>query len=364
MIRVSRLLVGVAFALAIQGGPAPAQYHYPYGAGYGGYGFGGWGQTPQGATAAGMGAFAAGAGTYNVNTAAARSVNANTAMQWNNYWWSAQHSLNEEHAARMKQERKDINSSADAIQQRLRDNPNDGDIDHGDAENAVLEQLTSPSAFQGSGLARANGQIPAAVVKRIPFRYAPEMAVICIDRLKNDVPALLMSDSVKAEREAFVAAVKKGMAQIKAGQDVSPQIVNEVRTAGIALNDKVQNGLPDATLVERNKATTYLRNMKAFLRMLKSPDFDQAIRELDQYKTTTVGALIAFMHTFNLRFGPATTQEETATYRTLYPLLRADRDKVLAGGPSAAPAFVPGSPPPPLPGIFQGIEDKHLDAGK
>ena len=112
---------------------------------------------------------------------------------------------------------------------------------------------------------------------------------------------------------------------------------------------------------------TYLRNLKAHLKMMKSSNFDLALKDLENHKTTTVGHLVAFMHAYNLRFGPATTQDEKATYRTLYPILRGERDKVFArlssGGatPSAA-----GAPPPPSPGaIFQGIEDKHLgDDGK
>ena len=63
------------------GTSARAQYHYP--PGYGGYGWGGWGgggTSSVGSTARGMGAFAAGAGYYNVNTAQARSINAQTAF--------------------------------------------------------------------------------------------------------------------------------------------------------------------------------------------------------------------------------------------------------------------------------------------
>jgi hypothetical protein len=129
-----------------------AQYFYPYGEGWGGYGFGGWGQTVQGSIAAGMGAFAAGAGQYNYSTAAANAINANTAMQWDNYVWAAQNSLNRERAVRLRQLRKDLNASADAIQQRLRDNPTNVDIDRGDALNSVLGQLTYPKVMEGSGL--------------------------------------------------------------------------------------------------------------------------------------------------------------------------------------------------------------------
>ena len=66
--------------------PAHARGYPP---GYGAYGWGGWGGvTVGGSTAAGMGAFAAGAGQYNAQTAQARSMNVDTAMKYNDYFWS------------------------------------------------------------------------------------------------------------------------------------------------------------------------------------------------------------------------------------------------------------------------------------
>jgi hypothetical protein len=85
MDRSLRCSAAVLVVIAVPGMSARAQYHYP--AGYGGYGWGGWGggRTLGGNVASGMGNFAAGAGSYNVQTAQARSMNAQTAMQWNEY---------------------------------------------------------------------------------------------------------------------------------------------------------------------------------------------------------------------------------------------------------------------------------------
>ncbi|HEV3163379.1 MAG TPA: hypothetical protein VGZ22_05020 [Isosphaeraceae bacterium] len=367
MIRTRRFVFALAVAFAMHGGAARAQYNYPYGAGYGGYGFGGWGGTVQGSTAAGMGAFAAGAGQYNVNTAAARSMNAQTAMQWNTYNQTIQANINREHYARMNHVQQQNVAALNGIATRIRDNPNESDIEHGDALNSVLEIMTSPNVLEGSGLARADRKITARMIKGIPFRYAPEMAVICIDQIKEDVPDLLMSNDVKPEREAFVAAVKKARAEVKENGEVSPETINNVRTTGRAFSAKVDVGLASASERERSKTVTYIRNLKAFLKMLKSPNFDAVLQDLDKYKETTIGHLIAFMHTYNLRFGPAKTMDQRATYEQLYPILRAERDKVLsmAGGPATPPSPPPGqAPPPPNPGqIFQGIEDKHLNDG-
>ena len=104
----------LALFLAVPGVSAPAQYAYPHG--YGGYGWGGWGgggSTVQGNVASGMGNFAAGAGAYNVQTAQARAMNANTAMQWNDYMYAInQRNANNEVAILNKRQGK-VNEAAD-----------------------------------------------------------------------------------------------------------------------------------------------------------------------------------------------------------------------------------------------------------
>src|SRR5438270_2235574 len=91
----------LAITLAVlQGGPAEAQWGYGWGA-WGGYGGYGGGATVQGDTARGLGALAVGAGRYNQQTAVARSINADTAMRWNQYVYQSQLEANRNYQARM-----------------------------------------------------------------------------------------------------------------------------------------------------------------------------------------------------------------------------------------------------------------------
>ena len=112
MIRGLRWAASAAFLLLASAGTANAQY-YP--GGYGGYGWGGWGgaTTAYGDQARGLGALAAGAGVYNVQTAQARAINTQTAMQWNEYAWACQDEHNRRNAARMANQRKLVNETAD-----------------------------------------------------------------------------------------------------------------------------------------------------------------------------------------------------------------------------------------------------------
>ena len=59
-----------------------------------------------------MGVFSAGAGQYNYNTAAARSINANTAMQWNDYWNTYQDELNAEYYQRLARQKSERSRAA------------------------------------------------------------------------------------------------------------------------------------------------------------------------------------------------------------------------------------------------------------
>src|SRR5215470_14752247 len=134
------------FAGALAAGiPAHAQY-----ARYGTYGWGGWGgtgSTVQGSIASGMGNFAAGAGQYNVQTAQARSINAQTAMQFNDYMYAVNKQNAATNLARRQQQQKTVNASADATYKRLHDNPDPHDIHTGDALNIVLDELVNPKVY-------------------------------------------------------------------------------------------------------------------------------------------------------------------------------------------------------------------------
>src|SRR5918997_5726816 len=90
MLRLTWRVTLLAVVLVVSGSAARSQYNYNWG--YGPYGWGGWGgagSTVAGSAAYGMGNLAAAAGDYNERTAQARSVNAQTAMQVNNFMYAA-----------------------------------------------------------------------------------------------------------------------------------------------------------------------------------------------------------------------------------------------------------------------------------
>ena len=63
--------------------------------------------------------------------------------------------------------------------------------------------------------------------------------------------------------------------------------------------------------------------------MLEKPDIDQVLAELEKIEKTTIGNLLGFMHTFNLRFAPATTPRQRQVYSELFPILDQTRDRII-----------------------------------
>ena len=75
-------------------------------------------------------------------------------------------------------------------------------------------------------------------------------------------------------------------------------------------------------------ALTYLTTMATLSRLLNDPSMRRFLEELKSNEERTVGELIAFMDSYNLRFGRATTDRQLEIYTRLVPILTEIRDSV------------------------------------
>ena len=66
------------------------------------------------------------------------------------------------------------------------------------------------------------------------------------------------------------------------------------------------------------------------LGLLEKPNIGPALLELRKVKDTTIGALLGFMHVYNLKFGVAKTPQEKQAYNQLHAILDQTRDQILA----------------------------------
>lgn len=377
-----RLAVGVVSLLALPAFEANAQYNYPYGRGYGGGGFGGFGggyggglggSTAYGDIARGMGAFAAGEGTYNYDTAVANNINTQTFMDYNNYWYQSQQLVNKREREIMARRRGLVNATekkAREIEAQVRDNPTEADIESGAAMNALLHQVSDPKILNGSALRLANGKLGAKTIRQIPFRDATDAITISLAQLTDEKswPFVLRDSKFDKERKDYTDAVQKALDQDKDG-DLTPDTVRQVRSTIKALYERVAQTIPKTKQPDHLDAMNYLKGLAGFSRMLEKPNIEAVLGELEKIDTTTAGNLIAFMHTYNLQFGAASTPGEKAAYQQLYPVLLATRDKLI-GQPVAkndgnddkkapSPDPAPGQVAPTS--IFHGMnaEDLH-----
>jgi len=334
----------LAFALTAVlagAGEARAQFglgYYP--GGYANYGWGGWGgggggavvgggaATVEGNMARGLGYYTAAAGEYNEETAEANSINTNSVMRWNQFTFQSQQEANRRARARMDQRmRRDAALGGAAAKQR-RDEPTGDDVASGNMLNTALDQISDPRVH-GSSMRMATAKIPGKLVRGIPFVNASEAIAISLDQLtaEGGWPTALRGENFAEERKAYSAAVKKVLEEDENG-DITPKTLDESRAVLGRLKAKLEANRP-TDRAQFGEAEGYLKTLYGMNRMLDRPDVAKVVAELDTIKETTLGSLLGFMHTFNLRFGRATTPDQRAAYTQLYPLMAAHRDQVV-----------------------------------
>jgi hypothetical protein len=362
MLRTPMSWAAAAAVLLATGGVAHAQYYYP--PGYGHYGWGGWGggETIAGNQARGMGVFAAGAGSYNVQTAQARSINANTAMQWNQYIYESTLEAGRINREKQAQRRNLINETADTTFKRLRDNPTEADIMNGNAMNVALDEITNPRVY-ARALRGAKLPLPGTVIREIPFNYASAALTVSVDNLTKDgPPALLKGPEFDADRAALRAVAQKIRAQADEEQPIDGNLVSQAQAMIKAIDAKI---VADPDKYRRfsppvDAARNYLKGLYGLLSMLETPAINVLLAGVEKRPDTTLGDLLSFMQSFNLRFGPTKTPQQRAIYAQIYPALDGLRDEINNQGVASSD---PGRPSGSAPAeFFSGMDYQHLDA--
>lgn len=309
--------------------------------------WGGWGGggTVAGSNARGAGVMAAGAGSFNEQTAQARSINANTAMQFNEYIYQNQQRRNQQYYAQLAQRQQNVVTTLDTTYTRLHDHPEAADIHRGDALNVVLDELTDPGVYIQSVQA-ANQPMSGMFVKSIPFQYAAGAITISLDDLTaQGVPDVLLTNPrFESERQTIRGLATQIRKQESDGTPISPELLAQLRTAVTAVKSKLDSAYP-VDSPDRITGDNWLKGLIGLTRMLQTPSLEPYLKELKDDQTTTLGQLLSFMHTFNLRFGATKTPIEQATYDQLYPMLVNLRNQMNA--PARSPVTQPVGRPDP-----------------
>jgi hypothetical protein len=270
-----------------------------------------------------------GAGIYNRETAIARSINYDTMMRWNEYVYLSQKQGTREYLARRNAEIAKDKNAYDALMKRIQENPTAADIISGDALNAALDQLSDPR-IHSSALRLADHQIYAKTIRDIPFRNAAEGVTFSLSQLKASTqwPAVLLDPRFAPEKDEFEALVEEVRKDSTDDGQVTPQTLSKVRSFTRRLKEKL-TAMPLEDNAENQEALKFVKTITALTRLLEKPDIEQVLEELRKIDKTSLSNLLAFMHTFNLRFGPATTPRQREVYSELYPILDQARDRII-----------------------------------
>jgi hypothetical protein len=325
--------------------PARAQpiYGGMYGAGYWGGGGGGAGSTVQGSEMQGMGMLAAGAGQYNVQTAQANAINANTAMQFNQYMYQASVESSRTYHAKLARDKTRTEKGAEAVKARLRDNPNQVDIARGDALNVAMDELKNPKLFKQALYAAGKIKVGGEAIRDIPFQYASAAISVSVHQLtQGGAPPILKNGEAFADDRTALKAIAAELR--KEGDETGthkPETLQKAKDQILATKAKIESTLPKGS-PDRVAADKYIKALYGFVRMLETPAVNVLLAGVEKHPEASLSDLMQFMTTFNLRFGAAETDRQKAVYQQLYPLLVKVRTEVVPA-PGSTPSQDPST---------------------
>jgi hypothetical protein len=282
--------------------------------------FVGGGSTPQGDYLRGVGIAAAGMGSYNLNTARAESIQADTAIRVDMYMSQVFQAARDRWAKLDKQREEKAKANYKAVLDRIQKNPERLDIFTGNALNAAMRELNNP-AIQESSFRSAPVHVPREMLRRIPFKMDEKGLNFSIQRLtargKGKWPVAFQQDAFEAERKAYDKAIDRAMGEMIDGK-VYEETIKAYDDAVTALSNKLQARFRMSTDPLYQDANIRLNEMKKASKLLKTTKMQPVMAELDRYTGKTVNDLRLFMLAHNLLFAAADSADERRLYTELY----------------------------------------------
>jgi hypothetical protein len=288
------------------------------------------GSTVEGDYLRGVGVASYGMGVYNLATAEANSINADTFMRLNEYFSAVIKNDYREKAEIRERRRAEREKSYNANLERIRQRPEERDLMIGDALNSVLEQLNDPK-IHPSTYRKDPVPLSSDVIRRIPFRIDKEGAKFSLQRLspkgKGKWPVAFQDPQFALERRAYERAVDNALEQQIEGK-MEIEAITAVDTAIQGLDIKLGLVVPPGKDKLYREAKARLRELKESAELLRREKIERVIGAIDRYSGTTVDDLRVFMQDHHLRFGAADNEEERNLYARLYESLLLQREVV------------------------------------
>ena len=296
--------------------------------------FVGGGSTPQGDYLRGLGVAAAGMGLYNVRTAQAEAIQADTAIKVDTYMSMVFRQARDNWVKLDKQREDKAKANYKAILDRIQKNPESLDIFTGNAINKAMDEMNNP-AIQESSFRSAPVPIPREMLRRIPFKMDEKGLIFSIQRLtargKGKWPVAFQQDNFEAERRSYDKAIDRALGEMIDGK-VLTETIKEYDAAVLGLSIKLQAkfGLNTNDRLYTD-ANLRLQEMKKASNLIRTVKMQPVMAELDRYTGKTVNDLRLFMLAHNLRFAAADNADERRLYTELYAAIDTVRRMVALG---------------------------------
>ena len=242
----------------------------------------------------------------------------------------------------------------------MRDNPNSVDIARGDALNVILDELSDPKVSPRAIEQGARTRLGGETIRDIPFQYASAAITVSVHQLtQGGAPAVLKERPEFAPDRSALRAVAAELRQEANDTGApKPETLQRAKDLIQAARAKVESVLARGS-ADRQAADRYLKALYGFVQMLNTPAVDVLLAGVEKHPEATLGDLLKFMATFNLRFGAAQTPRQKDVYQQLYPMLLQLRNEVKAPQ-NAAPQPQTVGEDAPL-GVFEGLSYDQLD---
>lgn len=294
------------------------------------------GSTPQGDILRGEGIFLQGAGSYLYSEAVSNSINVDTSIRLNEYLWNVAKNENRENAEHRAAVIDRNRENYEKIRRRIRENPDDNDLEKGDALNDLMKQLLDPQ-IAPSSFRQSPVLLTGDTVRGIPFFYGPEDATFSMRRLsaKGSWPVGLRGKAFAGERRAYERAFDDALDQQIEGK-LSREAIARVERALGDLVDRLPKVIPPSSDKVYIEARDFLERMRVSKELLKRRAIEQMLGEIDKYSGTSIHDLMVFMQKYNLRFGVPALGYERELYPRLYESMKEQLELVRGPQPGGA----------------------------
>jgi hypothetical protein len=278
----------------------------------------------------GWGTASFGEGLFNLNTATAGAIEADTWRRQNQYLYESVLERDRQRSLRMALRHRRNVAAWGRIQGRITDDPELADIYRGDTLNA-LARLASVSRISPSARRSTRIGVPGGSLQRIPLVHAPTQAVISLARLdvSKGWPLLLSTSTFDDRRRRYEAALDQVLAQISV-RELSLPAIEALDRAVDDLRDSFEGNSVLSNPIDRGHTVDFLDRLSETTRVLRTPGIDRVLSDVMGYLGTTVADLLTFMEQRELRFGRAESTGERELHEQLYPLLVQHRDQLTA----------------------------------